>query len=102
MLGRELDGQRAAVIARGHAEPVRAVVRRHRTIVAPAIGIGALAGVQELEPARLPRCPLQPEMEPLAEIGVGVGADAQADVVGTVQRLDFDRTGIEQRGDMQG
>ncbi len=34
-------------------------------------------------------------MEPLAKVRMRIGADAQADIVGMVERFDLDRTGIE-------
>ncbi len=101
VLGRDLDGERPAVVARRHAEPVPAVVGRDGLVVLPARRVGALTGVLQRQPARLPLRALQAEVEPLREIGVRIAADAQPDGIGARGIDDLDGAAVECAGDVR-
>ena len=101
-LRRVLHRHHGAVVARRHAKPVLAIVRRDRAVVLPALGVGARAGVLEAQRAGHAARTGQPEVEPLPEVGVRVFPDAEREIgggAGVAGGEDFDCAGIECAGD---
>ena len=95
------DRQRAAVEARGYAEPLPPVVRRDGAVATPAVDIRTLAGIGEADAAGLAARALQAEIEPLPELGVRVGADVHADFVRPVRGDGLDGAGVEAVADLE-
>ena len=90
-----------SVETRRNAKPLLAVVRGDRAVAWPAIDVCAAAGVPEADPARLTARALQAEVEPLPEIGVRIGANVDADVVGAIESDRLDCAGVEGVADFE-
>src|SRR5205823_4343719 len=98
-LGHMRDHQALAVERGRHAEPMPMVVRRDGPVILPALDVGALGGVLEDDATGLPGAALHAEIEPLPELGMGIGSDLEANVVARVRIDDFDRAGVESTAD---
>ena len=87
--------------SRRHAKPAPPIVGCDRPIIAPPVDVGACRRIHETDAAACPRAPPQPEMKPLPEVRVRVGANRDANVVGAIGGDDFDRAGIESAADLK-
>src|SRR5450759_1604179 len=94
------DHQALAVECGRNAEPVTMVVRRDGLVILPALDIGASTGVLEDDATGLPGAALQAKIEPLPELGVGIGANIEANVVARIRSDDLDRARIEGTADL--
>ena len=67
----------------------------------PAVDIRALAGIGEADAAGLAARALQTKIEPLSELGVRVGANVHADIVGAIGGDSLDGAGVEAVADLE-
>ena len=99
---RVVDDEFAVFILRRHAKPVLAVVRSNGLIAIPAFGIGSIGGVFKVHHAMSVCRALQAKVEPLFEIGSGIGAQSQADVRRVGQVGYDDAACVKMGGDFHG
>ncbi|MNR43438.1 hypothetical protein D3C85_1620580 [compost metagenome] len=90
-----LDYQLVAVQIGRYAEPVDAIIGRHRLVVFPALGVGGFLDIEETQLAQLVGGTLQPEVKPLGKIGGIIFADAKLNVFKVIERDNLDTAGVE-------